>query len=55
MAVVATALTITPLFDGTKRMTVSGTVAANETVAVAGIMLIEWAPSYRPSNVCSAA
>jgi len=34
MAVVATALTITPLFDGTKRMTVSGTVAANETVAV---------------------
>lgn len=34
MAVVATALTITPLFDGTKRMTVSGTVAVNETVAV---------------------
>lgn len=34
MAVVATALTITPLFDGTKRMTVSGTVAVNETVVV---------------------
>lgn len=34
MAVVATALTVTPLFDGTKRMTVSGTVAVNETVAV---------------------
>ena len=34
MAVVATALTVTPLFDGTKRMTVSGTVAVHETVAV---------------------
>lgn len=34
MAVVPTALTVTPLFDGTKRMTVTGTVAVHETVAV---------------------
>lgn len=34
MAVVPTALTVTPIFDGTKRMTVVGTVAVNETVAV---------------------
>ena len=34
MAVVATALTVTPLFNGTKQMTLSGTVAVNETVAV---------------------
>ena len=34
MAVVPTALTVTPLFDGTKRMTVVGTVAVNETVSV---------------------
>lgn len=34
MAVVATWLTLTPLFDGTKGMTVQGSVAAYETVAV---------------------
>jgi len=34
MPVVPTALTVTPLFDGTKRMTVSGTVAVNEQVAL---------------------
>jgi len=34
MAVVATALTVTPAFDGTKRMTLTGAIAANEFVAV---------------------
>lgn len=34
MPVVPTALTITPLFDGTKRMTAVGAVAVHETVAV---------------------
>lgn len=34
MALVATALTVTPLSDGTKRMTITGSVAAYEKVAV---------------------
>ena len=34
MPVVPTALSVTPYFDGTKRMTLIGTVAVNETVAV---------------------
>lgn len=34
MPIVPTALTVTPLFDGTKRMTLTGTVAVNEQVVL---------------------
>lgn len=48
MAVVPTAITVTPLFDGTKQMTVLGTMAVEEHVAVTVTGVVDTTDAQSP-------